>query len=242
MCRKPVGLGAKRVRTVMGSSEDRNQGAEFSRDPRGRRRRRHASPRAVCFSGRPMSYLTSNTWAVSSAVEHCFHTAGVTGSIPVPPTIKSKTYVRSPLGQSLRTGACTDFGRCEKHLTAAPRVKWHELAHFDPSNIPALTPLDKAGDFSSRVVLENLTDACVTLNEEHIARLGFPLQRCLARAPPPQLSIDQRKRVGRLGILELVGSRELPQIGRGQRHRRRVGLLGQHLSLDLLPAVGPPLP
>jgi hypothetical protein len=28
-------------------------------------------------------------WAVSSAVEHCFHTAGVTGSIPVPPTIKN---------------------------------------------------------------------------------------------------------------------------------------------------------
>jgi hypothetical protein len=26
-------------------------------------------------------------WAVSSAVEHCFHTAGATGSIPVPPTI-----------------------------------------------------------------------------------------------------------------------------------------------------------
>src|SRR3982074_2032257 len=25
-------------------------------------------------------------WAVSSAVEHCFHTAGATGSIPVPPT------------------------------------------------------------------------------------------------------------------------------------------------------------
>ena len=25
-------------------------------------------------------------WAVSSAVEHCLHTAGVTGSIPVPPT------------------------------------------------------------------------------------------------------------------------------------------------------------
>src|SRR3569833_2937023 len=30
--------------------------------------------------------------AVSSAVEHCFHTAGATGSIPVPRTIKSKTY------------------------------------------------------------------------------------------------------------------------------------------------------
>jgi hypothetical protein len=33
-----------------------------------------------------MSYFAENKWAVSSAVEHCFHTAGVTGSIPVPPT------------------------------------------------------------------------------------------------------------------------------------------------------------
>jgi hypothetical protein len=32
-----------------------------------------------------MSYFVMK-WAVSSAVEHCFHTAGVTGSIPVPPT------------------------------------------------------------------------------------------------------------------------------------------------------------
>ncbi len=29
-------------------------------------------------------------WAVSSAVEHCLHTAGVTGSIPVPPTSRNK--------------------------------------------------------------------------------------------------------------------------------------------------------
>jgi hypothetical protein len=35
-----------------------------------------------------MSYFINDLWAVSSAVEHCFHTAGVTGSIPVPPTIK----------------------------------------------------------------------------------------------------------------------------------------------------------
>jgi hypothetical protein len=34
-----------------------------------------------------MSYFGSYKRAVSSAVEHCFHTAGVTGSIPVPPTI-----------------------------------------------------------------------------------------------------------------------------------------------------------
>ena len=29
---------------------------------------------------------------VSSVVEHCLHTAGVTGSNPVPPTIESTTY------------------------------------------------------------------------------------------------------------------------------------------------------
>jgi hypothetical protein len=33
-------------------------------------------------------------WAVSSAVEHCFHTAGVTGSIPVPPTTKKRLELR----------------------------------------------------------------------------------------------------------------------------------------------------
>ena len=43
-----------------------------------------------------MSYFLDNKWAVSSAVEHCFHTAGVTGSIPVPPTkypVKIQTLI-----------------------------------------------------------------------------------------------------------------------------------------------------
>ena len=31
-------------------------------------------------------------WAVSSAVEHCLHTAGVTGSIPVPPTMNQAAF------------------------------------------------------------------------------------------------------------------------------------------------------
>ena len=41
--------------------------------------------------------------AVSSAVEHCFHTAGVTGSIPVPPTIQNKylEWLFRPVSQSL---------------------------------------------------------------------------------------------------------------------------------------------
>ncbi len=32
-------------------------------------------------------------WVVSSAVEHCLHTAGVTGSIPVPPTSTFGAFV-----------------------------------------------------------------------------------------------------------------------------------------------------
>src|ERR1700688_1436960 len=61
-------------------------GAEFSRAPE-RNADRHSVRGAVCFSGSSMSYFSRDSWAVSSAVEHCFHTAGVTGSIPVPPTI-----------------------------------------------------------------------------------------------------------------------------------------------------------
>src|SRR4029078_4506251 len=40
--------------------------------------------------------MPARGWAVSSAVEHCFHTAGVTGSIPVPPTtFKTLPHVHS---------------------------------------------------------------------------------------------------------------------------------------------------
>src|ERR1700722_7767902 len=35
-------------------------------------------------------------WMVSSAVEHCLHTAGVTGSIPVPSTRFADTAEKSP--------------------------------------------------------------------------------------------------------------------------------------------------
>ena len=37
-------------------------------------------------------------WAVSSAVEHCFHTAGVTGSIPVPPTTTQRSVHSRRIG------------------------------------------------------------------------------------------------------------------------------------------------
>jgi uncharacterized LabA/DUF88 family protein len=50
-------------------------------------------------------------WAVSSAVEHCFHTAGVTGSIPVPPTIDFEgiftvfLFLRHPVQSRVRLSA-----------------------------------------------------------------------------------------------------------------------------------------
>ncbi len=43
-------------------------------------------------------------WAVSSAVEHCFHTAGVTGSIPVPPTIQRDNLRQVPDADSIGFG------------------------------------------------------------------------------------------------------------------------------------------
>src|SRR6185503_5684985 len=78
MCRSPVGLGAKRVRTVMGR--------RFYRvDPLGRPPVESPPRRAV-----------------SSAVEHCFHTAGVTGSNPVPPTRPSATlWLSKPYSYNL---------------------------------------------------------------------------------------------------------------------------------------------
>jgi hypothetical protein len=42
---------------------------------------------AICLAGGPpIDFRSLEKRAVSSAVEHCFHTAGATGSIPVPPT------------------------------------------------------------------------------------------------------------------------------------------------------------
>src|SRR6267142_531892 len=47
--------------------------------------------------------ILSCCWrAGSSAVEHCFHTAGVTGSIPVPPTINQRLSRNSKRGCRLR--------------------------------------------------------------------------------------------------------------------------------------------
>ncbi len=50
----------------------------------------------------PESTIRALFRAVSSAVEHCLHTAGVTGSIPVPPTIPASG---TPEDLSIETAA-----------------------------------------------------------------------------------------------------------------------------------------
>ena len=54
--------------------------------------------------GLPLNYAPLG-WAVSSAVEHCFHTAGVTGSIPVPPTTLERFAPFACLDITYRTAA-----------------------------------------------------------------------------------------------------------------------------------------
>src|SRR5580658_7668646 len=99
MCRKPVGLGANRVRTVMDLDLRKLRGAEFSRGPGGARTTpRNPGAPFVLTMGRCHTLPLKR--AVSSAVEHCFHTAGVTGSIPVPPTTEPLSAAPIALGTS----------------------------------------------------------------------------------------------------------------------------------------------
>ncbi len=59
--------------------------------------------------------LGAGPWAVSSAVEHCFHTAGVTGSIPVPPTTHRE---RQRTRESSRENAAKIRHAAKAHLFA----------------------------------------------------------------------------------------------------------------------------
>jgi hypothetical protein len=79
---KPVRLGAKRVRTVMNSSQKRRAASLAERNARPGTH----CPRGLRWCASPGAAILRTDEAVSSALEHCFHTAGVTGSIPVPPT------------------------------------------------------------------------------------------------------------------------------------------------------------
>jgi hypothetical protein len=85
MCRKPVGLGAKRVRTGVRTVETMAGNEEC-----GEKRRFYANPSGLGLTlpGRPPRIRPLLMWAVSSVVEHCLHTAGVAGSNPAPPTTK----------------------------------------------------------------------------------------------------------------------------------------------------------
>ena len=58
-------------------------------------------------------------WAVSSAVEHCFHTAGVSGSIPLPPT---RTRRRPRAGVRLFAASTHPARRADPYTDRAVRI------------------------------------------------------------------------------------------------------------------------
>ncbi|CAG9258667.1 hypothetical protein BCEP4_2040020 [Burkholderia cepacia] len=73
-------------------------------------------------------------WAVSSAVEHCLHTAGVTGSIPVPPT---KTCDKGPalagplFFQRFSASRTRHLAKCSLSVLSPDRILGTYLSHFN---------------------------------------------------------------------------------------------------------------
>src|SRR5215469_14917564 len=90
----PVGLGAKRVTTVICARFSSGPGRACYQGHHGGARGdifpAPAAARDLPSPGAVYRLAVLQKWAVSSAVEHCFHTAGATGSIPVPPTIQKR--------------------------------------------------------------------------------------------------------------------------------------------------------
>src|SRR5581483_2999489 len=82
--------------------------------------RRRGRFRRCLRPGRPIDLRPSRAWAVSSAIEHCFHTAGATGSIPVPPTIQNKDLSRIPEDLLLEFGTLGPFGLAPATLALQP--------------------------------------------------------------------------------------------------------------------------
>ncbi len=90
MCSRPVGLGAKRVTTVIGGAHVTKSAAA---PPCGGPTARLQGLRGpgVCLAGEPpIDFRTLESGRLAQLVERCFHTAEVTGSSPVPPTNQNK--------------------------------------------------------------------------------------------------------------------------------------------------------
>ncbi len=89
--------------------------------------------------------------AVSSAVEHCLHTAGVTGSIPVPPTnLPTCTLLASPPPADLQAAARFDcpasespFSRYIARLCGKTKILTCDWHFYISSNQTCLKLLHK---------------------------------------------------------------------------------------------------
>ena len=138
---------------------------------------------------------------VSSAVEHCFHTAGVTGSSPVPSTIliPVKIYRSTAIHEAAHALAAIRAGLVFDHVTA--------IADLDEDLDGALhwTELHSSGEFSisaeaSAMVL--LAGPCAEARER---RLRFD------RVFAGEGATDDREAIASLGLTDdqfLAASRD----------------------------------
>ena len=100
-----------------------------------------------------MSYFGAVHRAVSSAVEHCFHTAGVTGSIPVPPT----TY-----RQYIQTVTLL-FSRIKKTVGA----NWSKTAFVPFARRKRDAPLKCGKELQSREIPQSLSATMPFITDVH---------------------------------------------------------------------------
>src|SRR5580693_4942662 len=93
-CSRPVGLGAKRVTTVIGGAHVTKSAVALPCGGSTARLQRLRGPRVCLAAEPPIDFRTLESGRLAQLVERCFHTAEVTGSSPVPPTIPKSNRPR----------------------------------------------------------------------------------------------------------------------------------------------------
>ena len=175
---RPVECAARYYRSLIGDAG--TEGSPLAPSPlalfRERERERssgHARPRYF--------------WAVSSAVEHCLHTARVAGSIPAPPTTSAVEVRNRPT----KTATSRDWD--VEYTRWAGRGLWPELHH----RLHALAPIPRLACFTDRrrAFRAPLTPGCcanrstgsVARPGQQVAAMtcGTNRHRAAYQAPPP---------------------------------------------------------
>jgi 5-methylcytosine-specific restriction protein A len=148
------------------------------------------SPASRLFWPATNVILPRQEWAVSSAVEHCFHTAGVTGSIPVPPTthqtLENKHFPhtfafgkRFCAAHETATRKASSVERSRDPLTRYNDAPWRRLRQAWLNAHPLCVTCEAEGrvtvaqvvdDPSRRLDWSNLRSLCKSCHDRHTAK------------------------------------------------------------------------